>query len=260
MTKIAPTTTTCIRTLLLAAGLALGTAAAAQAATFTWDFSGTIAAPSDATTNLVSSGGGTSTLTWGSNEPESSLTIDSSAGSTSVAFGTTEEVLIGSLSWTNMSVFDGGGVWTTVLSLNGIFEHDGFGPVSDTAFATIEMDNTTDVNTNPDTNNQTGQNPDFISLLTLNLAGLTTPLDLGGGMTLLGFSARITDAGQCGTANSSSIGSFITDDGRWSNCEGNTSVLGIYADVNVIPLPAAGWLLLSGLGALAVMRRRRKAA
>jgi hypothetical protein len=29
---------------------------------------------------------------------------------------------------------------------------------------------------------------------------------------------------------------------------------------NVVPLPAAGWMLLAGLGGIAAMKRRRKAA
>ncbi|MGM0661543.1 MAG: VPLPA-CTERM sorting domain-containing protein [Pseudomonadota bacterium] len=31
-------------------------------------------------------------------------------------------------------------------------------------------------------------------------------------------------------------------------------------DINVIPLPAAAWLLLAGLGAIAALQRRRKTA
>ncbi|MGI3213289.1 VPLPA-CTERM sorting domain-containing protein [Roseovarius tibetensis] len=34
----------------------------------------------------------------------------------------------------------------------------------------------------------------------------------------------------------------------------------VEGDTTVVPLPAAGWLMLAGLGGLAALRRRKRAA
>ena len=47
------------------------------------------------------------------------------------------------------------------------------------------------------------------------------------------------------------------------NKEGNDPGLSNYGTIstpNVIPLPAAGWLLIAGLGGLAAVKRRKRAA
>ncbi|WP_420876405.1 VPLPA-CTERM sorting domain-containing protein [Roseovarius tolerans] len=49
-------------------------------------------------------------------------------------------------------------------------------------------------------------------------------------------------------------------DGLWTNPEHGHSELGIYANISAVPLPAAGWLMIAGIGGLAALRRRRKAA
>lgn len=274
MTSTLVTATTAARTALLSAAIALGTAAAAQASTFTWDFSGTVGNPTGMTDPIVRSGQGTSTLAWGTSTTggtstgaaSSSLSIIASSGDVVVASGTQEYVQFGSISWTNMSVFNAGGVWDTLLSFSGSFGHQGFGSVPGLASLSINVDNTEDPSTTPGNNNQTGDDPDIITFLTLDLGGLSgTPIDLGGGMSLLGFSVQLLNAGQCGTANAGTTGSTLVGD-VWENCEGNTSVIGLFAKVGYdappapIPLPAAGFLLLGGLGALAAVRRRRKAA
>jgi hypothetical protein len=54
----------------------------------------------------------------------------------------------------------------------------------------------------------------------------------------------------------SGAGSF--EDGLWINPEHGTSTLALKAKVNVVPLPAAGWMLLAGIGGLVAMKRRRR--
>lgn len=288
MTSSALTVTTCTRTLLLAGALALGTAAAAQASTFTWEFSGMIEQPTGANPvgdnifdSIVKSGGGDDPLLWGTLTEagtstgaafSSSLSIIGGTGSEVLASGVETEVKFGEISWTNKSTFNSGGIWDVVLSLSGTFGHQGFGSVTDTASLLINMDNTEDGDFDPAKNNASGKEADLITFLSLSDLGFEFSSDLGGGMTLLGFSAQLLRPGQCGDDNPDEIGSTLFGN-VWSNCEGNTSVLGLYASVRydpllpppptptaAIPLPAAGWLLLGGLAALGAAARRRRAA
>jgi hypothetical protein len=46
----------------------------------------------------------------------------------------------------------------------------------------------------------------------------------------------------------------------YRSCNAGDPGCGVTPTPNVIPLPAAGWLLLAGVGGLAAIRRRRKAA
>lgn len=55
-----------------------------------------------------------------------------------------------------------------------------------------------------------------------------------------------------------SINVFFGDSG--AGVDGDLDDLGIRIDVAPIPLPAAGWLMIAGLGGLAALRRKRKAA
>ena len=261
------------RTLVLAALLGLGTAAGAQATTFTWFFAGTIAAPTGADASGVFSGQGTSTLIWGNQaetgagNPLSSLSILGTGGGTTLTSGVETAVQIGSVSWTNTSVFGGGGVWDTILSFAASFDHLGFGLVSDMITAAINVDNTEDEDVNPAINNASGDNPDIITLTSLDLNSLgSTPIDLGGGLTFLGLSAGISQIGQCGTSgvNTAPGSTLVGGVDVWGNCEGNTSVIGISANLRYdeplapIPLPAAGWLLLGGVAGLGALRARRR--
>jgi hypothetical protein len=275
------------RTLLLSAGLALGTAAA-QASTFTWDFDGKIGAPTGATSpSFVNSGADTSTLTWGDpndpvpNLPVNALTIGASGGTESFTDGQSKEIRIGSLSYTNMSVFSAGGVWNAALSFNLLVNSVAFSPILN-----IEVDNTPDLTpftsdeANLQWNNTTGLNADVITFLDLPSLDFGTPINLGSGLWLDGYTVKLADAGAEGTRPDGYTGPVCSFGGfgsqingaSWSNCEGNTSVLGLYATIRYdapdeppapvapIPLPAAGWLLLGGLAGLGALRARRKTA
>ncbi len=267
------------RTLLLSTALALGTAAMSQASTFAWDFSGTIAQPTNANpvgdnafASGVFSGQGTSALTWGnatatgSGNPLNVLSVGASSGNVGLTAGVPTQVQFGSFSWLNTSVFGSGGVWDTVLALDLTF-----GSVTGSADLAVRVDNTFDDTDFPSENNASGLTPDTLAFLGLTGFDFSQPLDLGNGVTMTGFSAQIVSAGQCGTANPGTTGSTLFGD-VWTNCEGNTSVLGLYATVRYdapdvppapvapIPLPAAGWLLLGGLAGLGALRARRRAA
>ena len=83
---------------------------------------------------------------------------------------------------------------------------------------------------------------------------LSEGIELADGITLTEFVLRVegVDAGLSGT--------------EWSNGEGETAHLYIAARITndnlppPVPLPAAGWMLLAGVGGMAAMKRRKKKA
>jgi hypothetical protein len=207
-----------------------------------------------------------------------------------------KEILLGWLDYENRSVFGAGGTWTTTLALSIELNSEIFNPN-----LLIEVENTPDptelnnVANNLARNNTTGLNPDHITFLNNSLSGLfggagSFELGTGSGFWVEGYDVRLDIAGAagdgsprqaiingqtvtlstfCGFGDEEDKGSLFNEGtAKWSNCEGNDSRLGLYLTVSykapppsVIPLPAAGWLLLGGLGALgAAAARRRRAA
>ncbi len=78
--------------------------------------------------------------------------------------------------------------------------------------------------------------------------------DLGGGYMLHGFSLREEGAG--------TLQNVAGTDFEWVNEEDSYSHLYIVAEIKgptPVPLPAAGWMLIAGLGGLVTLKRRRKA-
>lgn len=104
------------------------------------------------------------------------------------------------------------------------------------------------------------QNPagDIIGSSAMAMGGLTynlnLPIALGHGLQLASFSF-LKDGGSNST--------FDPATGVWTLKEGKTGRLYIKAnvtEVSPIPLPAAAWMLLAGVGGLLAAGRRRKAA
>jgi hypothetical protein len=92
-----------------------------------------------------------------------------------------------------------------------------------------------------------------------------------GDVELTGFSLGVTGGGSLSTATGQlwSLSCLFKGDCTevtkltWINPENNTSTLQIFADVTApvaaVPLPAAGWMLLAGLGGFAAVKRRKQA-
>lgn len=179
-------------------------------------------------------------LTWpGASlvNPQSTLTIDNFGFNAPVPLGNSEQK-VGQLTWENASSFP---------TFSPSFDAD--------ATLTLDYDSPSDIagteGVTFSVTNTSGGNPDGIATLVLDGLfdfGLGVPLDLGQGVTVTSYFAKIDGA----------FGTF--SNGSWSNEEGETSTLGIYANISAVPLPAAGWLMIAGIGGLAALRRRRKAA
>lgn len=103
--------------------------------------------------------------------------------------------------------------------------------------------------------NVAGGTNDLIFAQSWDNYGLTLPVTLGSSpLSITAFTFELL-------GNTTGESLTFTDGGRelnWSNPETNRSRIGIYAHVAAVPLPAAGWVLLSAIGGLAAAARRRK--
>ncbi|WP_298836295.1 VPLPA-CTERM sorting domain-containing protein [uncultured Roseobacter sp.] len=127
-----------------------------------------------------------------------------------------------------------------LFELNAEFEFGMTSPASLTSFDLFTLVIGT-------TGNDSASNDDTATLAGFEDFRLGTPLNLTRGYVLSGFSFSV-------------LGDGGVDGDVWSTQENRSSTLVISAHIEAVPLPAAGWLLIAGVGGLAAMKRRRKNA
>jgi hypothetical protein len=141
---------------------------------------------------------------------------------------------VGQLNWFNAS--SAGNVTPDKFSadLTWTVDYDNPSAASDSELFSITVENFE----NPTADDLTG--------LVLSIGDFGAPKSLGGGVTITGYYLALLGPG-----------SYVN--GIWTNEENTTSQMGLFAQVQVVPLPAAAWLLLAGIGGLGLASRRRKA-
>jgi hypothetical protein len=238
----------------------------AHAATVTGNFTGTIDAPSGASSSLVATGQGTNALAWGTPTytatqvqagNSSSITVNNGSFGMDVVTAGVSKILFGTITWNNQSNWNTGGSWTSGVNLNIDFSAPS-NPIGLGQSVAFSIANTTDASNNTTTNETTGLNPDKINSMFLSSTAFGVPINLGQGLVLTSVFFGLENAGTAGTQTG--ISSFDTATGEWINREGGTSTIGIYGNISAVPLPAGVWLLLGGIGGLAALRRRAKQA
>lgn len=237
-----------IKKFMIATAFAAGLATGTSAATLSGSTGGSFSATPSGTNSCVFNGG--SSVAWGDPntcpdtngiaQDDSTLSILNVSFDEEISAAT--KVQIGQFDWfneANTHAVDFAAIGTISLTFTTPFS----GPFSED----LEFDIT-----------NTPNNPaDIILAMTFSDFGLTLPASAGG-ITLNGFSFGLISpiSGETLSVGPSPSGGGVAL--RWVNPEHNTSSLAVYVHVAPVPLPAAGWLMIAGLGGLTALRRRRK--
>jgi hypothetical protein len=252
-----------MKTLLLSAALVGGLAAGASATTFGGTFTGSFNGTSVGWYNnncLFDGGAG---LAWGSpsstcpnlaeNAGQDDSTMQIIADSWGKDVQGTDQVLIGEISGFNNANTAARDFRTGMNLSFSVTSPTADGPFTEFMNVTIE---------------NTPNNPaDNAFLLSFDDFGMDLPTTFGD-VELTGFSLGVTGGGTLSTATGNFGDWSCWFQGgctklTWINPENHTSTLQIFAEVTapaaVVPLPAAGWMLLAGLGGFAAVKRRKQA-
>ncbi|MFK7763159.1 MAG: choice-of-anchor K domain-containing protein [Roseobacter sp.] len=264
-----------LRSSIMASTLALFLALPAYSATLSGDFSGSVVAPTTFSGDqLVHSGSGTDNFAWGASSGPAETVEDGDASEflfesssfnySAIAPG---DYLLGTITWVNESNWHAGGVWESTMTLNLSLDTPE-GVVEKSLPISFTIDNTIDLYEDTDLNESTGSIPDVITGLSFAEGAFDLPIDLGGGLLLSDIFFQLDVAGTPGSAwtpedgfmhnGVASASQFNPATGVWESREGGTSVIGIYGSVSPVPLPAGIWLMISGLGGVFMMRRRKE--
>jgi hypothetical protein len=245
-----------MKTILGATLLVVAGAVGAQAATFAGSFGGSFtdtningSASSVNACRVDTSQGNNTALAWG--DPDSCPDFNESGEDDSYLWILDrtfneqitghEQVLVGLIQWGNQE-----NTAAEDFTAEGELRLNITQPTAFSAFTEVLRFSITN------TDNPTG---DIVLAFRWDDFGIATPLALGNNLFLDGFSFGVLSGGTLAT---SAFGNGLQLD--WRNPEGNVSKLAIYANVSAIPLPAAAWMLLAGIGGLAAVARRKKMA
>lgn len=270
-----------LRSFLIPTTIAMAVCAPAYASTVSGIFSGTIATPTNVTEQTVAgydkdgqkiadyefvhSDGGQDTFMWGTMSPSlgaqenNSTMLSVDEGSFELSASSSEPTLLGTITWLNRSNWLAGGSWDGSFTFMLDIDNDAV-PNPLTQTVDFSITNTADLTMSVEENESSDATPDFITGLQFPDGAFGTPISLGNNLVLTGVSFGVLDGGTVGTDGSLSnyASWFDAETGIWENNEGSTSVIGVYATVASVPLPAGVWLMLSGFGGLMLMRKRTK--
>ncbi|WP_299918303.1 choice-of-anchor K domain-containing protein [uncultured Roseobacter sp.] len=214
---------------------------AAQAATFSGSTSGTFLRANGFDGSGSLTGIGTSSIAWG-RPGKSKMEILDYSFSHSLQSGT-NSYQIGALEWFNATWYNFDDLFRVFANL----QLDLDDPLDQTTNDTVKLKIDTSANNAID--------PSDLAVITqFDDFDLALPFVLGKGITLKSFSVSLDGDGALRQKNGKT---------KWRTDEHGTSRLIINAEiekVSAVPLPAAGWMLLVGVGGLMGMRHRKRAA